>query len=119
MRRDRTGKLGEELRRIQRNRRLRGQQRELTRAFGDESAVEQLLEDTKDAWEFSSQEWEAIERQAGRDVGRAAKGVGRELLDQGLEFATDLFTSLVTFEFASATPAPRRTKRRFSRRRRK
>ena len=118
MRRDRTDKLGEELRRIQRNRRLRGQQRELTRAFGDESAVEQLLEDTKDAWEFSSQELGAIERQAKRDVGHAFKDVGRELLDQGVEFTADLFISLATLGFVAPTSADKRRNLRRNRERR-
>ena len=118
MNRKRTDKLGGELRIIQRNRQLRGQHRELARAFWDESAIEQIFEDTKDAWEFSSQELGAIERQAKRDVGHAFKDVGRELLDQGVEFTADLFISLATLGFVAPTSADKRRNLRRNRGRR-
>ena len=80
-----TDKFGGDLRRVQRNRQHRKQQRELERAYGDKSSVEEMLENLKDEWEFSSQEIDAIERQAGRHVGWAGKSAGRELLNQGLD----------------------------------
>ena len=112
MRRNRTDKLSGDLKRIRQGRQRRIEQREIQRSHGEKSSIEEQWENYMDSWEFNSQELHAFGRSAGRDLGRTAKSVGRELLEQACELTADFLLTLVTLGLAPPASELRRTKRR-------
>lgn len=77
MSRSKPDRLSSERRCIQRARHQRKEQREIERAYGDQYGPEEKWKVLQDDWEFDSQELQAFRHDAGRDLRRTAKGVGR------------------------------------------